>query len=1816
MQGYTWSSNQRPPPQYQEQTPLHYQEQFLPRYQDVRNEQPNMFQAQFNAQHYTTSQTRYSTGQQETSNHCQSFQSNFHGYNTQTNQAHSQYLCAASNTQQHYPSENPNTNGYHAQFGTQSNVSSAQNYGNPGGNEAHMYRSPQSDRGSSVDNRSWRFHMYNNGSSFSMNNQQQLQPPRTAPRHHQQQQFSRQHSGKKRKMHNRIQGHHPQSSSWAHRNGVSQRISNNQAQSQTVASYTSCNSTTPPSGAQSKISLPSNNLNQSSVTHNQPELRSNVGPDVSATHSQNNHSTEQQSQGTNGGTYNNNETSQMTCTNEAQSDPHSRFVNSLIYKFLISNDNEQAGKQQSDERNAHHNTYSEQSEVCATNKTDHHSHFSKPSVQCTVEAPSKRMKYAVVQRDYWNKDTSVTKDRSDFGVQSVQPGTHHTGSNKNRPKGMSQHNIQYSTDPADCLEAVFALKKLSQQVHKAIAIVPPISQQTSNTAQMPDASPKKADSPPLKIDSVWSVVEECDSQKTADDKLSESPSPTAQQEDKSLEIETTSNIADTDICSTSSPVECQNNVQQGDCDSSDTSFDLSSVPVVKYTLEKLMDLVKSLEMTELSTEYPEKSESFINTILKLYWNGNIANLGETLKSFRKEVEKHSSVEIVRDYESVVFESIETENLKKLAHCDVLNDEMYSSSEEYRSSWLNVDGQAADIEKVLSEPQLDDITVIHPNDSDNTIVTLANLSVNSLKDAHKVSSDEKSVKPDSCSPKALFTPQSGNDREEIATENNGHSHAGLSRITSLSSISIEEETFLSSISSENETFKKQEDIKQNHNFNTKPSDNFPLAERSTEKPTACSDEMEIFRQDHYEQTRHNVSVSDSLPLSPEDNVSDGVKNSEESFSTETLCNSKDTWQMEDISEDENPGNKEALNNFLDTGLVEDISEDENPGNKEVLPISSDICHVEDISDDENPGNKEALPISSDICHVEDISDDENPGNKEVLPISSDICHVEDISDDDNPGNKEVLPISSDIWHVEDISDDENPGNKDTRSNSPDIYVVEDVSNDENSRDDSLLMEITVLSSEDAKTFFQQLEDEPVCGIKTTTSKFDCPDLVVCHEYNKADICSLCGTKMALSNSTNVKNSDGDLFCFQCWEQAPLLELEEQPCSPMTNEADVLGSPAKSNKQGQDCSPLCLKLEVKELNVASQKECIVDERLTRQRSDHMIKSEEDKNSPSLELKDKELKVASPETCVVNEGPTGQKRDTMVKSELEQTCNPPFLDLKGKELTVTSTKKCNVDEGLTRRKSDSMAKSELGENCCSPYLDLKVKEQTVASLKESIGNERLTGQKCDGMVKSERGQTRSPPFLDLKVKELTVTSTKKCIVDEGLTGQKCFSMVKSEMGQYRNSPSLELKVNEPTVAPTEERIDEGLTGPKSKSLFKSKLRQDCSPPSLRLQIKMPNVSSTEERTENERLTGRKRESMVKSELRQNFSRPSLELEVNEPTVASTEERTEDERLMGPKSERFIKSGLGQNCSFSSLEMEVKVPNVASPEDCVADEGLTGQKSDSMVKSPTQNVPEIQRPAEHEKSYKMDKKRLAKHQCNKPPSKKSAFLKHKLKSGSKRTGSVDAVLFTPDIVVKKIAKKRPSGGSQDCSKAKKLKEHRKERQVCPDRTSPHHRENPQKVTEKVPAHSNDTLHQKSKKKLELCGILSVNKTKTTEPKKVRFDLYGSNGENQINIPGRRFSAPATLTVSNNCIEYTDGLSAKQKVHNQWSSTFIPKTKTFSPRSPQKKKTQKTQDCINMTALKSHLTHRASLLSSSERETNPFRKPGFHQKLTKSLSS
>nr|XP_021326632.1 uncharacterized protein LOC110438472 [Danio rerio] len=1449
------------------------------------------------------------------------------------------------------------------------------------------------------------------------------------------------------------------------------------------------------------MSLPSNNLHQRPVFR--PELRVNPGPDVSATQSQSNQSVGHQTQRTNCGTYNAMQTAQTIQANEAQPPVHSKIINSLIYKLLCSDSKKEANVQQSI---AHQNTGPQQSEVCATDRTDHN------SVE-QFQPPNKSMKHGVDQRGYWDKDRSLSKDRTDLGMQSDVPRTLQTTIDENRLKIMNQHNIHYSTDPADCLEAVIALQRAAQQGHKAIAIVPPISQQPLTNAQIVDTTPKKPDSPPLKIASVWSLGDKSDAQKS----ISESPSHTPQQDDKSIENDTESSTElDTSSVST---VECQNDVQQGTSDLSKPSFDLSSVPVVEYNLEKLRDLVNTLERTEFSERLPEHSEFVLDRILKIYWNGNEDSIWEPLGSLINE-SPQSFEGIVRDVESVVFESVETENLQKLVNCNILKSGMYSSSEEFRSSWLNIDGQPADIEGVLSEALADDITVYNMT-SENTDVTSPDIDVNYLKYLPEISTSEKSVKLSTCNQADLSTPLAGSDKEATASENNGHSYV----VSSPSKMQM------------------QNDTDQSHTLNTNGSGLSPLAESLTEKPT--NNKSQSFKQDHSKQLCDNVFVSQSLS----DDVSDGVKSSEKCLSTETLCramdicqvrdisdnekpdntktlnNSSETWPVEDISEDENSGNKDVPPNATDTWIVEDISEDENSGSKD-LPLNTiDTLVVEDISEDENCGNKKVPPNATDTWIVEDISDDdsgnkivslkatdtwlvedisedEHSGNKQVppnasnawvvedisdnihcgnikvLPDASDIWQVEDISDNENSGDKEVPPNASEIWQVEDISDDENSADKDTLSDSSDICIVEDVSNDENSSDDPMSMELTVLSFEDANTIFHHIEDEPECAIK---AKSDCPNLAACsdvpnHEYYKTTICSLCSSNIVSSNSTDsIKTNhggDGQL-CLQCWEQAPLLELEDEP--------DILGSPAKSNDQSED-----------------------------------------------NLKHKKPNVDAPVTCI-------------------------------------------AEEGLTIPKRDSVVKSQLGENCCQPS---QVKKPTVPLLEE-----------C-----AELKQKPSPPSPKPESKNSTLGLTEQCIELK----QKCMPI------------SVESEVKKPTVASKEQSNE--LT-PTHSLLFREL-------------VKKPAVVSTEECNALEGLTGPGRDHMVNSELGQRHRLPSTDFNAQESTCASPGTSIAEEQMTVQKSNFMETLQLKQNRNEPCLTLQ------GSSTASAVQHGLVLQKFGNMAKGVTKTLPKTPKSAKRESNKKKLKIKMTFPKRKKPPSTPSASSKHNPKSASPSTVPDECVLFAPDIVVKKIcpqkknvpavpATKRPS---VECNKMNKSKERRPE---IKDINSLTQTESIQKRIEKGSEDSNTSPIHRSGNEFELHGILTVNKTKATVPKKVRFDLFGSKTEEQSYAKERRFSAPATLTVSDSCNDYTDVLSAKQKVHNLWSSTFIPQKKNFYNRSqqegtPQKNKTLKHYEHLksNMSALKDHLTQRAMLLSNSEVQSSHFRKPFSRQKLSKTLSS
>ncbi|XP_026995022.2 uncharacterized protein LOC113638191 isoform X2 [Tachysurus fulvidraco] len=144
----------------------------------------------------------------------------------------------------------------------------------------------------------------------------------------------------------------------------------------------------------------------------------------------------------------------------------------------------------------------------------------------------------------------------------------------------------------------------------------------------------------------------------------------------------------------------QSDVQQLESSSEDTVFDLSTVPVVEYTLQELKDLVNSLEVKPA-----ERDKSMINVvkcIVDLFYNGDKKNLAHL--AALKDIFKISSELCVKEMHSLVLQYILPKHIKMLENCpQTLTNETTIPFEGFKSSWLNVDGQPADVDNVFEEP---------------------------------------------------------------------------------------------------------------------------------------------------------------------------------------------------------------------------------------------------------------------------------------------------------------------------------------------------------------------------------------------------------------------------------------------------------------------------------------------------------------------------------------------------------------------------------------------------------------------------------------------------------------------------------------------------------------------------------------------------------------------------------------------------------------------------------------------------------------------------------------------------------------------------------------------------------------------------------------------------------------------------------------------------------------------------------------------------------------------------------------------------------
>ncbi|GAA6081835.1 uncharacterized protein LOC113638191 isoform X1 [Tachysurus ichikawai] len=296
-----------------------------------------------------------------------------------------------------------------------------------------------------------------------------------------------------------------------------------------------------------------------------------------------------------------------------------------------------------------------------------------------------------------------------------------------------------------CIDPAVSQKLVNSQlgiVNKVVAVVPPISQQACSHGPQNGVTTSTNFRPVLKTNSAKNLFEECKNVEKKTNVLNaifnpieglpQVPSlpsslprlgaiaemPTSDIDptsgSQSFEINQCENnpLSTTQISnkhqdsvhavdSTSKVLVQQSDVQQLESSSADTIFDLSTVPVVDYTLQELKDLVNSLEVNPA-----ERDKSMITDVVKcildLFHNGDKKNLANLVAL--KDVFKISSELCVKEMHSLVLRYILPKHIKMLENCpQTQTNETTIPSEGFKSSWLNVDGQPADVDNVLEEP---------------------------------------------------------------------------------------------------------------------------------------------------------------------------------------------------------------------------------------------------------------------------------------------------------------------------------------------------------------------------------------------------------------------------------------------------------------------------------------------------------------------------------------------------------------------------------------------------------------------------------------------------------------------------------------------------------------------------------------------------------------------------------------------------------------------------------------------------------------------------------------------------------------------------------------------------------------------------------------------------------------------------------------------------------------------------------------------------------------------------------------------------------
>ncbi|XP_060767594.1 uncharacterized protein LOC132875032 [Neoarius graeffei] len=300
----------------------------------------------------------------------------------------------------------------------------------------------------------------------------------------------------------------------------------------------------------------------------------------------------------------------------------------------------------------------------------------------------------------------------------------------------TNEEVQSCINPVDSLKLEISQLRRIQQISEAKAVVPPISKQASSHGYQNDVTTSTHDSLHLKTDTIKNPFEEHENMEETyvlnrTFKLIEDlPYVPSSSSLPRLGFDTSVNISErpvsenkpTSIFQSGDISQCKNGTvsttqishkhqdaihvvgltSKSSVKQNDDLFDLSTVPVVDYTLKDLKDLVSSLEVKPAERENL-MIKDVVKCIIELYYDGNKQNF-INLVSLKELFKILSSELCVKEMHALVLQYLLPKHLKMFENCfQILINETTIPSEDFRSSWLNVDGQPADVEKVLAEP---------------------------------------------------------------------------------------------------------------------------------------------------------------------------------------------------------------------------------------------------------------------------------------------------------------------------------------------------------------------------------------------------------------------------------------------------------------------------------------------------------------------------------------------------------------------------------------------------------------------------------------------------------------------------------------------------------------------------------------------------------------------------------------------------------------------------------------------------------------------------------------------------------------------------------------------------------------------------------------------------------------------------------------------------------------------------------------------------------------------------------------------------------